>query len=44
MATGMPVESPVRWKSHAGLYVQGTVMLKTRSTRRAFPAKWDLEW
>jgi hypothetical protein len=41
MNTGMPVESPVRGDSHAGLYVPRTIMLKIGSTRRVFPAQPD---
>ncbi len=40
MSTGMPVESPVRGDSHAGFYVQRTIMLKARFATRVFPANW----
>jgi RNA-directed DNA polymerase len=41
--TGMPVESPVRWKPHAGLYVERTVMLSVCSAAWVFPAERDFE-
>jgi hypothetical protein len=42
---GLPLdvlmESRMRWKSQVRLYVQRTVMLRTRSTRPDFPARGD---
>jgi transposase len=43
-AAGMPVESPVRWEPHAGLYVPRPVMLRTCPARGVFPAERDFGW
>ena len=41
MSTGMPVESPVRGDSHAGLYVPRTIMLKSARGLLFCPAQHD---